>query len=95
MPVTALSARQFVSAVLNAVLSGIGVTGVVPSERNCAEADEKDRKIERIQRDRSAQNRRKNRAVAVCAIAKKYLTIKSSFKSLSTKPPQNNIISKL
>ena len=88
MPVTALSARQFVSAVLNVVLPGIGVTGVTPSERNCAEADEKDRKIERIQKDRSAQNRRKNRAVAVCAIAKKYLTIKSLFKSLSTKPPQ-------
>ena len=94
MPETALSARQFVIAVLNVVLSGIGVTGVTPSERNCAEADEIDRKIEMIQRDISAQSRRKNRAVAVCAIAKKYLTIKSLFKSLSTKPPQNNIISK-
>ena len=93
MPVTALSARQFVSAVLNTVLLGIGVTGVVPSERNCAEVDEIDRKIARIQKDRSPQSRRKNRAVAVCAIAKKYLTIKSLFKSLSTKPPQNNIIS--
>jgi len=87
MPVTALSARQFVSAVLNALLLGIGVTGVTPSERYCAEADEIDRKIERIQKDISAQSRRKNRAVAVCAIAKKYLTIKSLFKSLSTKPP--------
>ena len=95
MPVTGLSARQAVIAPPNAVLLGIWVTGVVPSERNCAEADEIDRKIERIQRDRSAQSRRKNRAVAVCAIAKKYLTIKSSFKSLSTKPPQNKIISKL
>ena len=95
MPVTALSARQAVIAAVNVVLSGIGVTGVTPSERNCAEADEIDRKIEMIQRDISAQSRRKNRAVAVCAIAKKYLTIKSSFKSLSTKPPQNNIISKL
>jgi hypothetical protein len=75
-------------------LSGIGFTGVTPSERNCAEADEIDRKIERVQKDRSAQSRRKNRAVAVCAIAKKYLTIKSLFKSLSTKPPQNNLISK-
>ena len=45
MPVTALSARPFVSAVLNTVLLGIGMTGVVPSERNCAEADEIDRKI--------------------------------------------------
>ena len=70
MPETALSARQFVIAVLNVVLSGIGMTGVVPSDRNCAEADEKDRKIEIIQMDRSSQNRRKNRAVAVCAIAK-------------------------
>ena len=95
MPETGLSARQFVIAVLNVVLSGIGVTGVTPSERNCAEADEIDRKIKMIQRDISAQSRRKNRAVAVCAIAKKYLTIKSLFKSLSTKPPQNNIISKL
>ena len=95
MPVTGLSARQFATAVLNAVLPGIGMTGVTPSDRNCAEADEIDRKIDRIQRDRSAQGRRKNRAVAVCAIVKKYLTIKSSFKSLSTKPPQNNIISKL
>jgi hypothetical protein len=95
MPVIALSARQAVIAPPNAALLGIGVTGVVPSERNCAEVDEIDRKIEIIQRDRSAQSRRKNRAVAVCAIAKKYLTIKSSFKSLSTKPPQNKIISKL
>ena len=94
MPETGLSARQFVIAVLNVVLSEIGVTGVTPSERNCAEADEIDRKIEMIQRDISAQSRRKNRAVAVCAIAKKYLTIKSLFKSLSTKPPQNNVISK-
>ena len=93
MPVTGLSARQFVIAVVNTVLLGIGVTGVTPSERNCAEADEIDRKIERIQKDRSAQSWQKNRAVAVCAIAKKYLTIKSLFKSLSTKPPQNNIIS--
>jgi len=45
MPVTGLSARQFVIAVVNTVLLGIGVTGVVPSERNCAEADERDRKI--------------------------------------------------
>ena len=68
--------------------------GVTPSDRNCAEADEIDRKIEKVQKDRSAQSRRKNRAVAVCAIAKKCLTIKSLFKSLSTKPPQNNVISK-
>jgi hypothetical protein len=92
--VTALSLRQAVRAARNVALSGIGVTGVTPSDRNCAEADEIDRKIERIQKDRSAQSRRKNRAVAVCAIAKKYLTIKSLFKSLSTKPPQNNLISK-
>ena len=45
MPVTALSARQAVSAVVNRCCSGIGVTGVTPSERNCAEADEIDRKI--------------------------------------------------
>jgi hypothetical protein len=45
MPVTALSARQAVIAAPNVVLLGIGVTGVVPSERNCAEADEIDRKI--------------------------------------------------
>ena len=44
MPVTGLSARQFVIAVLNALLLGIGVTGVTPSERNCAEADGIDRK---------------------------------------------------
>ena len=91
---TALSLRQAVVAALNVALSGIGFTGVTPSDRNCAEADEIDIKIERIQKDRSAQSRRKNRAVAVCAIAKKYLTIKSLFKSLSTKPPQNNVISK-
>ena len=71
MPVTGLSARQFVIAIVNTVLLGIGVTGVTPSERNCAEADEIDRKIERIQKDRSTQSWRKNRAVAVCAIAKK------------------------
>ena len=91
---TALSLRQAVVAALNVALSEIGFTGVTPSDRNCAEADEIDIKIERIQKDRSAQSRRKNRAVAVCAIAKKYLTIKSLFKSLSTKPPQNNVISK-
>ena len=45
MPVTGLSARQSVIAVVNTVLLGIGVTGVTPSERNCAEADEIDRKI--------------------------------------------------
>ena len=45
MPVTGLSARQAVIAPPNAALLGNGVTGVVPSERNCAEADEADRKI--------------------------------------------------
>ena len=58
MPVTALSARQELIAVVNVVLFGIGVTGVTPSDKNCAVAGDTARPAERMIPAKTAKPRR-------------------------------------
>ena len=86
MPVTGLSARQAEIAAMNVELFGIGVTGVTPSDKNCAEAEETDRNIERMPTDRSTESRRNHTAIDALESDKKRSMIMSLLKFFSTKP---------
>jgi len=80
MPVTGLSVRQDKIAAVNVELSGIGVTGVTPSDKNCAEAEETDRNIERMPTDRLTESRRNHTAIEAWEFEKKRPMIISLFK---------------
>ena len=80
MPVTRFSVRQDVIAAVNVVLFGIGVTGVTPSDKNCAEAEETDRNIERMPTDRLTESRRNHTAIEAWEFEKKRPMIISLFK---------------
>ena len=88
MPVTGLSARQFVIAVVNTVLLGIGVTGVTPSERNCAEADERDRKSKeyrKIEARRVGGQTGRLRSVQLLKISHDKILVQISFDETAAK----------
>ena len=59
-PVTGASFKHALMAVLKAALLGMGVTGVTPSDRNCAEAGDTARTEDRIATDKTAKMRCQN-----------------------------------
>ena len=59
-PVTGASDTQAAIAILKTALLGMGVTGVTPSDRNCAEAGDTARTEDRIATDKTAKMRCQN-----------------------------------